>query len=821
VVKFKVDNSLGKLYLEMYPDSRIKDKYKIANAPIKQTRMRKPLTEIRFVDLATGSGNYLFYAFDLFYDLYMDQIDNYGADYDEDEIPKLIIENNLYGIDIDNRAIQIAQLGLYIKAMRKKRNIHIEKFNVVSSDFILPAYEDVSHLFKKALIDRETEKMLKEIWGDLQMAHKFGSLVRIEEKVEQEINRIKEVAKTTTHGLGGMLKKWENWKQTFVPEILKAVDESSVNNGETFLRVNTKAAFTYLSILTSKHDVAVCNPPYTDSSDFGPELKKFINANYKQPFKFNSNLYACFIKRCFEVIDDKGKMALIHPLTFMYIKSFEDVRKLIIDKMHINILVEFGMGGLFPQNIFVDPAFYVLESKEHAISESVFVSLDQYSNTFNQTRKKEFLLKSVDDYKNEIRNKHLFTLSQSKLKIIDGWPFIYWISDEFREKFKGECLDDIANATVGINSGGNERFLRFHWEVDRNEISLCYSEDRKKWVGYAKGGPFNKWYGNNWLRVNWENDGSEIRNAPKSIMRNSEFYFREGITYSASGSKGVSFRYLSNNNIFDVGGSSIFLKKESEIGFKYFLGYLNSKLCGYITDCLNPTVNIQVGDLKRIPVVRNKDKQSDKIEELVSINIGIKKHINQFSISEIEFTQSPFYRTDEFKLKPFLNYENHLFTQVFLNEAIINEKIFEVYELSPADRAMVLAKEGESIGGLPVNQGARAAYLSDEEATKEFTLDNIRGFVEALPEKEFTAEEREAIENEFPSLYQSHHDLEAFCIRNQVNPINVWYWFKENNIIPKQRMNDIAMEFLADLIREILMEDGDGIAPLVSLHSEM
>ncbi len=138
VVKFKINNSLGKLYLEMYPDSRIKDKYKIANAPIKQTRMRKPLTEIRLVDLATGSGNYLFYAFDLFYDLYMDQIDKYGADYDEDEIPKLIIENNLYGIDIDNRAIQIAQLGLYIKAMRKKRDIHIEKFNVVSSDFILP-----------------------------------------------------------------------------------------------------------------------------------------------------------------------------------------------------------------------------------------------------------------------------------------------------------------------------------------------------------------------------------------------------------------------------------------------------------------------------------------------------------------------------------------------------------------------------------------------------------------------------------------------------------------------------------------------------------
>ncbi len=818
VVKFKVDNSLGKLYLEMYPDSRIKEKCKIANAPIKQTRTRKPLTEIRLVDLATGSGNYLFYAFDLFYDLYMDQIDNYDADYDEDEIPKLIIENNLYGIDIDNRAIQIAQLGLYIKAMRKKRDIHIEKFNVVSSDFILPAYEDVSHLFKNTLVDKETTDLLKGIWGDLQMAHKFGSLVRIEEKVDQKINHIKDIAKRTSYGLDGMLKKWENWKQTVIPEIFKAVDESAVNNGDTFLRVNTKAAFTYLSILTSKHNVAVCNPPYTDSSDFGPELKKFVAANYRQPFRFNSNLYACFIKRCFEVIDDTGKMALIHPLTFMYIKSFEDVRKFIIDQLHINVFVDYGLSNLFG-TIMVDPAFYVFE-KEKTTETAWFVSLDQYTRTPQEKYKKDYCLEALADYVENRSNKHNCSIDQSKLKTIEGWPFIYWISDGFREKFGRLCLDDIAYATVGINSGGNERFIRFWWEVDRNEMSISYSEDSRKWVGYAKGGPFNKWYGNNWLRINWENDGIEVKNAPKSIMRNSEFYFREGVTYSASGSKGVSFRYLSNNNVFDVGGSSIFLKDESRISLEYFLGYLNSKLCYYITDCLNPTVNTQVGDLKRIPIVQNKNKQPDKIEELVSNNIRIKKHIDQFSIYGIEFKQSPFIKSAHFDLKPFLNYENHLFTRVILNEAIINEEIFEVYDLTQADKEMVLAKEGKSIGDLPVSQEARASYLADKEATKEFPLDNISDFIEALPAKEFTTEEREVIENEFPSLYQSNNVLEEFCIRHHINPINVCYWFKEKRVIPRQRMNDIALEFLADLIREILMEDEDGIAPLVRSAGE-
>ena len=816
VVKFKVDNSLGKLYLEMYPDSRIKEKYKIANAPIKQTRSRKPLTEIHLVDLATGSGNYLFYAFDLFHDLYMDQIDNYGADYDEDEIPKLIIENNLYGIDIDNRAIQIAQLGLYIKAMRKKKDVHIEKFNIVSSDFTLPAYEDVSHLFKKTLVDRETTDLLKEIWGDLQMAHKFGSLVRIEEKVEQKINHIKEVAKTTAHGLGGLLKKWESWKQTFIPEISKAVDESSVNNGDTFLRVNTKAAFTYLSILTSKHDVAVCNPPYTDSSDFGPELKKFINANYKQPFKFNSNLYACFIKRCFEMIDDKGKMALIHPLTFMYIKSFEDVRKFIIDKLHINVFVDYGLSNLFG-TIMVDPAFYVFE-KEKTTENVWFISLDQYTRTPQEKYKKDYCLEALADYVGNRPNKHNYTLDQSKLKIIDGWPFIYWISDGFREKFKGKALKEICPPRSGLATADNDRFLRFWWEVDFYTISNII-DDQLKWKIYSKGGPYNKWQGNLWAIVNWGNNAQEMRLTRSAVFRNEDFYFKEGITYSASGSKGASFRHLPENCVYDVGGASLFLKDNS-VPLIYILAILNSKICFYIIECLNPTVNTQVGDIERIPFLTPSNKFVEIISTLASQNIGIKKHLNSYRIIETNFDKNPLTAFSEPALRDrilaYFNFENAQLTLVLLNEAIINQLLFEVYDLSPEDRLQVETKMGKPVGELPVLAQAKDAYLSatviDNEAVKEF--------IQNLTDTRFEEQQVQAVIDEFPALYQSNNDLEEFCIRNQVNPINAWYWFKENKIIPKQRMNNIAMEFLADLIREIIMEDDDGIAPLVRSAGE-
>lgn len=816
VVKFLVENSLGKLYLEMYPDSEIGRKYKIANAPQTQERKPKPLHEVKTMDPACGSGNFLLYAFDFFYSLYIDQIENYGADYDERDIPKLIIENNLHGIDLDDRAVQLAQLGLFIKAKKKRRNIGELAFHVVSSDFYLPEYDVVEHIFTEGTtLDQSQQELIADIWTDLQFAYKFGSLIRLDEKVKAKLKALEAKQSSSQPELFTAMEivAHKSFAATFFSNLKTAVEQYAQAQGNTFLSSKARDAITFLELLTTEYDVATTNPPYTDSADFGPELKDFIEVNYKKPYKFHTNLYATFIKRCYEMTGDQGKVAMIHPRTFMFIKTFEDVRKFIIDKTQINVFVDYSLSNLFGA-IMVDPAFYVLEkgTKER---EAWFVSLDQYTRTPNEKYKKDFCLKALNDYIAKVDNEHNHTIPQSKLKIIKSWPFIYWISDEFREKFGTNSLEDVANATVGINSGGNERFLRFWWEVETNNLSKSYKNDKLKWVGYAKGGPFNKWYGNNWLRLNWENDGNEIKNAPKSILRNSGYYFKEGVTYSASGSKGVSFRYLSDNNVFDVGGSSIFLKNESKIYLDYFLGYLNSKLCFYITDCLNPTVNTQVGDLKRIPVVKCADDKQRAVKDLVKRNIDIKKNLNGYCVYEVEFVANPLIKFKDLKYRSFFNDENHLLTQVLINEAIINEKIFEVYDLTEHDKAMVLSKEGESIGGLPVLTEARDAYLAETEATKDFPLDAICDFIELLPTREFTAEEREEIESGFPSLYQNNNDLEEFCIRHQVNPINVWYWFKQSNVIPPQRMHTLAMEFLADMVREILIEDEDGIIPLV------
>ena len=271
VVEFLVNNSLGKLYLEMYPDSEIKRKYKIANAPATQVRTPKPLNEIRLIDPATGSANFLLYAFDFFYALYQDQIDNYGEDYEEDDIPKLIIENNLYGVDLDDRAIQIAQLGLYIKALRKNSRVHIEKFNVVSSDFYLPDFDVVADSFSDSLAKDPLQKQLiKEIWADLQRAYQFGSLIRVEERFNAKFASIFEKMKANQLDIfaTGEYLSIEKFKGQFFHDLHNAVSVYSQKSGNSFLQSKTNDAITFLEILTQKYDVAVANPPYTDSGRF-------------------------------------------------------------------------------------------------------------------------------------------------------------------------------------------------------------------------------------------------------------------------------------------------------------------------------------------------------------------------------------------------------------------------------------------------------------------------------------------------------------------------------------------------------------------------
>jgi hypothetical protein len=813
VVQFLVENSLGKLYLEMYPNSEIKHRYKIVNAPQTQERKPKPLHELKVIDPACGSGNYLLYAFDFFYELYVDQIENYGADYDEKDIPKLIIENNLHGIDLDDRAVQLAQLGLFIKAKKKRRTIGELSFNVVSSDFYLPDYEAVEHIFTEGnKLDKNQQELMADVWSDLQYAYKFGSLIRLDEKLKSRLHDLQNQIDAGEYSLftTAFIEEEMTFAATFFSNLKTAVKQYVQAKGDTFLTSKTRDAITFLKLLTTEYDVATANPPYTDSADFGPELKEFIEENYKKPYKFHTNLYATFIKRCYDMTRSDGKIAMIHPYTFMFIKTFEDVRKLIIDKTQIEILVDWGLDRvhLFDGGYASAPTFYVL-SKVKNDNDGLYFDL---KTNLQEKFKKSTFFEALDNYILGIPNNRLFTLDQIKLKTIKSWPFIYWISDEYRNLFAQKPLEKSADVISGVKTGNNLGALRFWWEVDKEDIYEM-GDKEIKWVRYNKGGLAQKWYGNNWLCLDLRNNCAYIKKQKSYSFLPEKHAFEEGISYSAIGSRSISFRYIEQNMQFDMGASGVFPHDNP----LFSLAILNSKISSYNLNCLNPTVNKQPNDVKRIPLLSG--EQRDDIELLAKRCIDIRRSNEKFSIIEYNFQNSPIQTGTSLeinsRIKMFLNDENHLLSQILINEAVINEKIFEVYDLTENDRAMVLAKEGESIGGLPVLAEARKAYLAETEVTEEFPLDAIRDFIESLLTREFTDEEREEIESGFLTLYQKYNDLEEFCIRHQVNPINVWYWFKQSNVIPQQRMHTLAMEFLADMIREILMEDEDGIIPLV------
>jgi len=823
VVKFLVDNTLGKQYLEMYPDSRFmideetgKTKYLIANAPKQQVRHPKEngVLDIKLIDPACGSGNFLIYAFSVFYDMYVDQMENYGADFSRRDIPKLIVEHNLYGVDLDERAVQITQIALFIKAMQLKgRRGKMPTFcNVVSSHFSLPDYETIEATFEMgdAHWDEKQREVIKDIWNDLCNAHKFGSLLRLKEKIEammpkQERNLFNDY----------QIHDFFSFKNQAIEMLRKQVQLWGGEGSNAYSLSLVNDAMTFLDILTTSFDVAVANPPYTDSSDFGPELKEFAEANYKKPMKFNINLYACFIKRCCELTDELGKVGMIHPMTFMYIKTFEDVRKFILNQTHINLFVEYGLSNLFG-SVMVDPAFYVLEKDKSEKNDSLFISLDQYTRTPQEKFKKQYCLEALSDIVADNENKHVYLLPQDKLKAIKSWPFIYWISDEFREKFGSASLEEITFVLQGLVTGDNIRFYRYWWEV--NDIS--------KWFDCPKGGPYNKWYGNFWVKVNWEDNGYEIKNffddkgKLRSRPQSEKFYFKEGVTYCSSGSRGCSFRYLPANQIISGAGPGIF-PSEKYSNINYYLGFLNTILSTYLLESLNPTVNVTQGDIKRVPFARPNEKNEQMVDVLVQNNIDIKKHLCTYSVVEQNYSHSPItpVSSPESELTRYYNYENALLTQILLNEAIVNRIVFDVYELSEHDRQMVLDKEGIPVGDLSVSQAALEAYKVwlKEENTEFPASAEVWEHLDSL-----------AIDNEqpqitdFEKLYQNNYGWEEFCNsdNHRMNPIEVWYQFRHAGVLPPQRTQSLCFELITDVIRAILKKDDDGVIPLCERMGE-
>ncbi|NUV00053.1 hypothetical protein XO12_08105 [Marinitoga sp. 1154] len=771
VVEYIVDNTLTKYYCEIYDDQEIAEKYKIK---YKKRNNIKKLEEIKILDPACGSGHFLIKVYDRLKEFYE------RKGYSRYVYIKNIIEKNIYGIDIDERSIEIAKLVLKIKALSDGYKWDLD-FNLISTDFEMINSNDIE------------DNILRDVY----------------ESVKDEIEGYKELGSLIILSNKSKEKKKNLQKRKIIP-----LFEEKTHLEKYYVDKLKK----FFGILIKNFDIVISNPPYTDSHDYTPSLRKLIREKY---FDFRKNLYAAFIKRNYEFLLENGLMGMITPQTFMFISSYEKLRKFIIKNMHIESLVHFGLGGVF-EDALVDTAMFIFRKNNANEEKGIYINL----NDAPYEKKKNELNKITEKiYKNE-KIKRVFKENQKEFKKIPRIPFVYWINDEIKKIFEYDKLIKFADVRQGIATGDNKRFLRYHWQVPKNEISFNHKIDGKKWVPYVKGGPYNKWFGNLWWVIAFDEENYNILKKMGNHLPNKQYYFKPGITYSMTTSKGPTFRLLPENFLFDCKGSSIFIKNDD---LKYaLLGFLNSKLAFYLYKFIAGSVDLEVGDLKQIPIATrlvNKNKKRDLLIDIVKMIIIIKKQNTDFSPLEFHYKGSPLHQNskgsfEEKTLKKI--YEKDLLdTYILLLEALVEKIIFQMYGLKKSTIREIFHKEGYPAGWLKngeiekipsIINYLKKEYVEDLELHNEKINDiekEIYRFLKYIfPKRDSIEYDKNIMLKIYNKKDRNEYDnaIERISLNTKVNPITVFNTIKDRISLDNYRVKYFL--FLA-INEEYIKNKGD------------
>lgn len=619
MVHFLVENSLGAMWMEMYPDSHLSNNWEyFVKDPNNSTRETKPVKEITFLDPACGSGHFLLYAFDLYYDMYLEE----GA-IPRDQIPDHILKYNLHGIDIDQRAIQLTALGLFMKAKSKNPDVKVQHMNLVSADAIMQD-KDIEEFLQEFEGDRIAQKLIRTIWEGLENVRELGSLLKIEEQIDALIEQKKD--KRLDFYEDSTQKNWDQWKQDLLNSIKRYYEKASQSfdlNRQMFANEAYKGV-QILDLLEQRYDIVATNPPYMGHKNYGNTLKTLLDSSYKNN---STDLYQCFIVRCIELNKPEGFFSMICQKSFLFLNTFTDTRKLILSQCQVKTLVLLGPGAF--EDVggeVVNTTMFSLKKTKKSNFESIFFDVSKLIT--KESELKKFILSN----KNVVLNQRDFT-------VIDDYPFVFWIKEIDSVAFKKyKPLDNkthnaSATAKQGLITGNNDKFLRYTWETTTNN----------NWVPYMKGGEPNKWYGNQNYMVNWSNNGEKIKNYVNekgkllSRPQNSSYYFKEGITYSTTSSF-FAARYMPNGFIFDAKASSVFLVKYGNI--YYLLGFLNSKVAINLLNLLTPSLDFNVGYTQKIPFKLPTKEIESSIERYVKLCVEIKKYALQFTVTSQDFQKS-------------------------------------------------------------------------------------------------------------------------------------------------------------------------------------
>lgn len=666
IVRYMVENSLGRLWVEGHPDCGLKENWKYyleeaqqePEVQAKLAEIRKEYAalnpeDIKLIDPCMGSGHILVYAFDVLMQIYE------SAGYSQRDAAKSILEHNIYGLDIDDRAYQLAYFAVMMKARQYNRRI----LNGENSCHVYAIQESNSinraHLkyFGAGLddIEKNAAKMQMEgLLDTLTDAKEYGSILNVESYNWDLLRRF--VAAEDTDGQISM-------DSVGVEDTAEQLNRL-IDIGETMAR---------------KYWVTITNPPYAAISNLSPKVNDFVKANYPDS---KVDLFAVFIEQCGLMTRVSGYQAMITQHAWMFLASYENLRDKLLNKELINL------AHLGPH------AFDEINGE--VVQTSSFVFCNDFFSNYNST------FVQLVGGKNEaakaamfISGEHRFNKTNEQLREIQGTPYTaYWASDVVLSAFKkSHLVGDVSEPRVGMATANNDRFIRLWFEVNRNKFGINISsrkeavESRKKWFPFAKGGEQRKWYGNNDTVVNWENDGFEIQNFKdektgriRSHNYNLDYIFSSALTWTVIGTEKTSFRFCPVGFLYSNSGYGLFCNNEKT---KYYLlGFMNSKIAASLLKILSPSMGFESGYLRKLPLIES-DSLDSIVERVKHCIDGSNAEWDSFEISW-DFKKHPLLRNVSTISEAFTQWQSECddrFNQLKANEEELNRIFIDIYGL--------------------------------------------------------------------------------------------------------------------------------------------
>ncbi|MEK4137379.1 BREX-1 system adenine-specific DNA-methyltransferase PglX [Kurthia sp. FSL E2-0154] len=667
IVRYMVQNALGRYWIESHPEHRDligNWEYYLENpnpepdfeekiAPYINRELN--VEDIKCFDPAMGSGHILVYMFDVLFEIYS------RCGYVEREIPRLIIEKNLYGLDIDDRAYQLASFSIVMKAMKHNKRFlrSIDKDGLTLNLASLQetnGFTDEEIAFLAGESDGLSFEKMKSFIAQFIDAKSIGSLIKI-----------------------------ENYDFDFFETRLKVIESESADLFQLDIKDRILKTFKTLVkqalIMEKKYDIFITNPPYAGTKYITPEVSKYLNENFPNT---KSDLYSAFVEYSFFRTKRNGQIAFLTPFPWMFISSFEKLRTIIINEKNITSLIQLEYNAFEPAMV---PVCTFTLRNYYVDLDGNYIKLSNFRGHENQP------VKTIEAIQNPLVS-YRYIINQKSFIKIPGNPIAYWCSEHAINNFLEQKFSDIANARAGMITGDNSKFTKLWYEVSFDKVGLnIFSRERakksqKKWFPYNKGGGYRKWYGNNEFVVDWENDGYSLQNTKDENGKvpahafNFDYIFKKAITWSSITSSKFSARNCEGGFLFDAGGS--FAKVEK--GHNYILGFLNSKVAEYYLNSINPTLNFQKGNIESLPII-DSHIYEDRVEEIVSENISISKADWDSIETSWDFEKHPFIkflpgnRIAE-AVQHWHNENKNLLKQLKENEEELNRIFIEIYKLN-------------------------------------------------------------------------------------------------------------------------------------------